>query len=54
MDTHNVSMNSSSMQEDKETVELFFSCRNLRNADIVGKSDPILRLFRHVDGNNWA
>ena len=50
MDIHNVSMNSSSMMDDKEVVELFFSCRNLKDADIIGKSDPILRLFRHIDG----
>ena len=42
------------MLDDKETVELFFSCRNLKDMDLIGKSDPILRLLRHVDGNNWA
>lgn len=42
------------MLDDKEVVELFFSCRNLKNKDLIGKSDPILRLYRHIDGNNWA
>lgn len=40
--------------DDHETVELFFSCRNLKDADIIGKSDPQLTLEKHVEGNNWA
>lgn len=28
------------MLDDREVVELFFSCRNLKDADIIGKSDP--------------
>ena len=40
--------------DDQETVELFFSCRALKDADLVGKSDPQLTLEKHVEGNNWA
>lgn len=49
--THNTSQ---SFMDDRETVELFFSCWNLKDQDIIGKSDPQLTLEKHVDGNNWA
>lgn len=42
------------MMEDSEFVELFFSCRNLKDSDFIGKSDPQLTLEKHVDANNWA
>lgn len=42
------------MHEDSESVELFFSCRNLKDMDLIGKSDPQLTLEKHVEGNNWA
>lgn len=48
---HNTSQ---SFIDDHETVELFFSCRNLKDADIIGKSDPQLTLEKHVEGHNWA
>ena len=43
-----------SILDDQETVELFFSCRSLANKDIIGKSDPILYLKKHVHGNSYA
>lgn len=43
-----------SMVDDKETVELFFSCRSLANKDFMGKSDPVLRLKKFVHGNTFV
>ncbi len=42
------------VMDDKETVELFFSCRGLKDMDYIGKSDPILTLKKHIHGNKWA
>ena len=37
------------MEEDREIVELFFSCRGLKNKDILSKSDPMLTLKKFVN-----
>ena len=49
----NTSLNVSNL-EDKETVELFFSCRNLKDMDFIGKSDPLLVLYKHIEGKNFS
>ncbi len=54
MENQNSSMNTSMVLDDKETVELFFSCRNLKNKDFIGKSDPMLILKKHVTSNKYA
>ena len=46
--------NNSTYADDRETVELFFSCRSLANMDIIGKSDPVIYLKKHVTGHNYA
>ena len=46
-------MNNQAFTEDKETVELFFSCRNLKDKDIFSKSDPILTLKKQINVNQW-
>ena len=40
--------------EDKETVELFFSCRNLKDKDVFSKSDPLLILKKQINQNQWV
>jgi len=35
-------------------VELFFSCRGLKDKDFFGKSDPQLTLYKNVIGDKWA
>jgi len=34
-------------------VELFFSCRNLKNTDYIGLSDPHLTLSKHLYDVYW-
>lgn len=41
-----------SHEDDREKVELFFSCRKLKDMDTFSKSDPNLLLSRKV-GSNW-
>lgn len=43
-----------SMLDDEESVELFFSCRNLPNKDKFGKSDPLIFFYKNIEGNNWS
>ena len=43
-----------SMLDEEESVELFFSCRNLPNKDRFGKSDPLIFFYKNVEGNNWS
>ena len=38
--------------EDRDSVELFFSCRKLADLDITSKSDPQVRLF-YKKVNDW-
>ena len=42
-------------QDDREKVELFFSCRKLKDLDTFSKSDPKLTLFRKIHGtkDDW-
>ena len=49
----NTSLNVSNL-EDKESVELFFSCRNLKDMDFIGKSDPLLILYKHIEGKHFS
>lgn len=35
-------------EEDKEKVELFISCRKLKDLDTLSKSDPQVRLYEQV------
>ena len=36
--------------DDREQIELYLSCQNLRNTDFVGKSDPHVKLFVQQNG----
>jgi hypothetical protein len=38
-----------------QKVELFISCRKLKNMDVFSKSDPICRIYEwNVKANQWA
>ncbi len=49
---YSYSLNKSLVNEDSETVELFISCRALKNRVIFGKSNPLVQLEKHVNANN--
>lgn len=38
------------IQDDRETIELFISCRNLKDLDVFSKSDPKVRVFYTFQG----
>jgi len=41
--------------DDREQVEFYVSCRNLKNMDIMSKSDPQVRLyFKNTSNNTWS
>lgn len=41
-------------QFDREQVELYFSCRNLINLDVMSKSDPQVQLYESNPNNkSW-
>lgn len=39
-----------SFDDDRETIELFISCRNLSDTDILSKSDPKVKVFYSFQG----
>jgi len=41
-------------QDDREQVEFYISCKNLKNMDILSKSDPQVRLYVKNASNTWA
>ena len=36
--------------DDRETIELFISCRNLKDLDVFSKSDPKVKVFYSFQG----
>jgi len=52
---YNTSLNSfstSNNEEAQEKVELFFSCKNLKNMDYFSLTDPQVRVFTPIDGQD--
>jgi hypothetical protein len=39
---------------DREKIEVFFSCRKLKNKDVFSKSDPKLSFFQKNSNNQWV
>ena len=38
--------------DDREKVEIYFSCRNLKDMDVFSKTDPQLKLYKKI-GKSW-
>ena len=48
---NNNSTNKSFIDNTKETVEIFFSCRKLINMDLITKTDPFIKFYRFNEQN---